>query len=113
MILYGYVIMWKAAPTNHFHLIIQSKNENLLDFIRDFKAFLGREIIKTIQKGSESRSYWMLKVAFRLQQNLITEMRKISVRGFSFGIMEIMLRKYSQKNSFGQSKVGRCSAIFI
>ncbi len=61
MILYGYVIMRKATPTNHIHLIIQSEDGKLSDLIRDLKAFLAREIIKLIQNGSESRSDWMLK----------------------------------------------------
>jgi REP element-mobilizing transposase RayT len=56
MVLYSYVIM-----TNHIHLIIQSENGKLSDLIRDFKAFLARELIKMIQNEPESRADWMLK----------------------------------------------------
>jgi AICAR transformylase/IMP cyclohydrolase PurH len=33
---------------------------NLSDFLRDFKKFTSKEIIKTIQSGNESREKWML-----------------------------------------------------
>ncbi|WP_312767230.1 transposase [Epilithonimonas sp.] len=37
MILFGYVIM-----SNHIHLIVQSKDGNLSELIRDFKKFTSK-----------------------------------------------------------------------
>jgi len=55
MILYGYVIM-----SNHLHMIIQSKNSNLTELIRDFKKFTASSILNKIQSDTESRREWML-----------------------------------------------------
>ncbi|WP_317043960.1 transposase [Chryseobacterium sp. T16E-39] len=56
MILYGYVIM-----TNHLHLIIQSKNNNLSDLIRDFKKYTAKSILEKVQNEPESRREWILE----------------------------------------------------
>ncbi|WP_300568356.1 transposase [Flavobacterium sp.] len=56
MIVYGYVIM-----SNHIHLIIQSKDGNLSDLIRDFKKFTAKTILDKIQTEPESRREWMLE----------------------------------------------------
>ena len=56
LIIYGYVIM-----SNHVHLLIQGKEENLSDIIRDFKKFTSQTIIRTIEESNnESRKNWML-----------------------------------------------------
>lgn len=55
LIVYGYVIM-----SNHVHLIIQAKDENLSDVLRDFKKFTSTSILKMIQTEPESRRVWML-----------------------------------------------------
>jgi len=55
LIIYGYVIM-----SNHIHLIIQAKEENLSDILRDFKKFTSKSILKAIQSAPESRREWML-----------------------------------------------------
>ncbi len=55
MIVFGYVIM-----SNHLHLIIQSKNNDLSGLIRDFKKFTAKAIINQIKTGRESRREWML-----------------------------------------------------
>lgn len=55
MIVYAYIIM-----SNHIHLIVQAKNENLSDLIRDFKKHTAKTILKQIQTESESRKEWML-----------------------------------------------------
>ena len=56
LIIYGYVIM-----SNHVHLLIQGKEENLSDIIRDFKKFTSQTIIRTIEESkTESRKDWML-----------------------------------------------------
>ncbi len=56
MILYGYVIM-----SNHIHLILQAKDENLSNLIRDFKKFTAKTILDKIQNEPESRKDWMLE----------------------------------------------------
>jgi hypothetical protein len=66
LILHGYVIMRKAAPSNHIHVIFQAETGNLSDLVRDFKAagvlvFTAKQILKTIKNGPESKSDWMLK----------------------------------------------------
>ena len=53
--IYGWVIM-----SNHCHLILRAKNENLSDVIRDFKKFTAKEIVKSIQQNTkESRREWL------------------------------------------------------
>lgn len=48
--------------SNHFHLIVKAKNENLQDIIRDFKKFTVKKIYKAIQENpKESRKAWLLK----------------------------------------------------
>ena len=56
LIIYGYVIM-----SNHVHLLIQAKEENLSDILRDFKKFTSQTIIRTLEETkNESRRKWML-----------------------------------------------------
>ena len=51
LIIYGYVIM-----SNHVHLLIQAKEENLSDILRDFKKFTSQPIIRTLEENkNESR----------------------------------------------------------
>ena len=55
---YAWVIM-----SNHCHLIIRAKNENLSDIIRDFKKFTSKAIYRAIEQNArESRKEWLLKV---------------------------------------------------
>lgn len=56
LIVFAYVIM-----SNHIHLIIQAKNNNLSDLIRDFKKFTAKTILKEIKSSNESRREWMLE----------------------------------------------------
>ena len=56
MIVYGYVIM-----SNHVYLIIQSKDSELSDVIRDFKKFTAKTILDKIQTEPDSRREWMLE----------------------------------------------------
>jgi REP element-mobilizing transposase RayT len=56
MILYGYVIM-----SNHIHLIVQSRDGQLSDLIRDFKKFIAKTVLDKIQSEPESRREWMLE----------------------------------------------------
>jgi REP element-mobilizing transposase RayT len=56
LIVYGYAIM-----SNHVHLLIQAKNNNLSDVLRDFKKFTSQRITDAIEKNKkESRKRWML-----------------------------------------------------
>ncbi len=51
LIIYGYVIM-----SNHVHLLLQAKEENLSDVLRDFKKFTSQTIIRTVEENkNESR----------------------------------------------------------
>ncbi len=56
LIIYGYVIM-----SNHVHLLLQAKEENLSDILRDFKKFTSQTIVRTVEENNnESRRSWML-----------------------------------------------------
>lgn len=56
--IYAWVIM-----SNHCHLIVRAKNENLCDIIRDFKKFTSKKIMKAIEANpKESRKAWLTKV---------------------------------------------------
>lgn len=55
LIVYAYVIM-----SNHLHFIIQAKNGNLSDILRDFKKHTSKAILKMIIEEPESRREWML-----------------------------------------------------
>ena len=56
LIIYGYVIM-----SNHVHLLVQAKEENLSDILRDFKKFTSQTILRAIEENkNESRRNWML-----------------------------------------------------
>ncbi|WP_206106666.1 transposase [Ilyomonas limi] len=56
LIVYGYMII-----SNHIHLLVQTKNNNLSDVLRDFKKFTSQRIIDAIaNNASESRKRRML-----------------------------------------------------
>ena len=49
--------------SNHLHLIVSAKENNLSDILRDFKKFTSKPIIKAIQDNEhESRKAWMLEL---------------------------------------------------
>ena len=53
--------------SNHLHLVISAKNNDLSDILRDFKKFTSKQIIATIEANQhESRGEWMLRI-FREQ----------------------------------------------
>ena len=56
LIVYAYVVM-----SNHIHIIIQAKENNLSDILRDFKKFTAKTILEKIQTEPESRREWMLE----------------------------------------------------
>jgi putative transposase len=76
--LYAYVIM-----SNHLHLIVSTKEGFLLrDFVRDFKAFTHRQMIKIIDSEVESRRLWMLhQFAFYASRHKRNEKYQIWVQG--------------------------------
>ncbi|WPR75766.1 REP-associated tyrosine transposase [Algoriphagus sp. NG3] len=57
--LYGYVIM-----SNHIHLVVQVKEGKLSDWVRDFKKFTSKKLVKLVlDNPEESRREW-LKMVF-------------------------------------------------
>jgi len=56
LVVYGYVIM-----SNHVHIVLQAKDNNLSDILRDFKKFTAKAILRKIQTEIESRREWMLE----------------------------------------------------
>jgi REP element-mobilizing transposase RayT len=60
LIIYAYVIM-----TNHVHLIVKSKDEDLPAILRDFKSYSSKGLFEMILNNPvESRKRWMIR-AFR------------------------------------------------
>ena len=58
MVLYGWCIM-----SNHVHLILSPRNNNLSDLLRDFKKFTSKQVIAAIQNNTtESWREWMLQI---------------------------------------------------
>lgn len=56
--IFAWVIM-----TNHCHLIVRAKNEDLSDIIRDFKKFTAKKILSLIENNPfESRNIWIGKM---------------------------------------------------
>jgi len=55
--IFAYVIM-----TNHIHLLVNSDNEDLSEFVRDFKKYTSKKIIESIKTEEESRREWMLNL---------------------------------------------------
>jgi REP element-mobilizing transposase RayT len=57
LIIYGWCLM-----SNHLHLIAEAEyNHSLSDFLRDFKKFTSKSIVKEIEDNpEESRAKWML-----------------------------------------------------
>jgi putative transposase len=54
------IFSW-VVMTNHIHLIIGTKQENLSDIIRDFKKYTSTKIVAAIRESKvESRKKWML-----------------------------------------------------
>lgn len=58
LLIHGWCIM-----SNHIHLAVSAKHDNLSDVLRDFKKYTSKEIIKAIKENtSESRKDWMVAV---------------------------------------------------
>ena len=58
LLIHSYCLM-----SNHVHLILSAKNDNLSDILRDFKTFTSKRIIRSIENNAgEHRKDWMLQV---------------------------------------------------
>ncbi len=58
LILHAWCIM-----SNHIHMAISAKNNNISDILGDFKKFTSKQIFRAIQDNpQESRKDWMLEV---------------------------------------------------
>lgn len=58
LLLHAWCIM-----SNHVHLVVSAKNNDISDVLRDFKKFTSKQIIKAIsENGQESRRDWMLEI---------------------------------------------------
>ena len=56
--------------SNHIHLIVSAKDENLSDIIRDIKKYTSSKIVKAITENSkECRKEWML-LALKVEQKI-------------------------------------------
>lgn len=56
------IFAW-VVMSNHVHLIVRAKHENLSDVIRDFKKHTAKSIYRLIMDNpKESRKDWLLKV---------------------------------------------------
>jgi REP element-mobilizing transposase RayT len=55
--IFAFVIM-----SNHIHIIVRSKTENLSDTIRDFKRHTSKNIVLNIKDQPESRRDWLLMI---------------------------------------------------
>ncbi len=58
LLLHAWCIM-----SNHLHLVVSARNENLSDVLRDFKKFTSKQLINAIAANKqESRRDWMLQI---------------------------------------------------
>jgi putative transposase len=57
LVIYSWVIM-----SNHIHLIISSKGNDLGDIIRDFKRHTSKLLIQEIINGTDPRREWLLEL---------------------------------------------------
>ena len=58
LIIYGWCIM-----SNHLHLAVAARNNNLSDILRDFKKHTSKQLVQAIAANPmESRKEWMLHV---------------------------------------------------
>ena len=59
----GLVIYCWCIMSNHVHLIISAKENNVSDVLGNFKKFTSKKLIDAIQNNTtESRKEWMIKL---------------------------------------------------
>jgi len=49
----GLVLHAWCVMSNHLHLVVSAKNENLSDILRDFKKFTSKQIIEAILNNKQ------------------------------------------------------------
>jgi REP element-mobilizing transposase RayT len=61
LLIYAYCIM-----TNHIHLMVGTKDEEIQNIIRDFKSYTSNQIRKKLEENiGESRKKWMLEMMYK------------------------------------------------
>jgi len=59
----GLLIHSWCIMSNHVHLMVSARENNLSDILRDFKKYTSKTIIQAIEENKqESRREWMLKI---------------------------------------------------
>jgi REP element-mobilizing transposase RayT len=59
----GLIIFAWCIMSNHVHLAVAARNNDLSDVLRDFKKYTSKQIIKAVEGNKqESRKDWMLRV---------------------------------------------------
>ena len=59
----GLVIYAWCIMSNHVHLIISAKENNISDVLGDFKKFTSKQLMKSIiEHPGESRKEWMIEI---------------------------------------------------
>ncbi|MFT3676829.1 MAG: transposase [Chitinophagaceae bacterium] len=59
----GLLLHCWCIMSNHLHLILSAKNNDLSNLLRDFKKFTSKEILSAIEANQrESRRNWMLSI---------------------------------------------------
>lgn len=59
----GLLLHCWCIMSNHLHLILSAKNNDLSSLLRDFKKFTSKEIVSAISGNQhESRKNWMLSI---------------------------------------------------
>lgn len=58
LLIHGWCLM-----SNHVHMVVSAKNEDISEILRDFKKFTSKQIVKAIAENrGESRREWMLQI---------------------------------------------------
>ncbi len=74
LVIYGWCMM-----SNHAHLIISAKKDNVSDVLGNFKKFTSKQIIKAItEHAGESRKEWMLTI-FKEANSMVRGSRTILI----------------------------------
>ncbi|HQQ96874.1 MAG TPA: transposase [Cyclobacteriaceae bacterium] len=66
----GLVVHGWCLMSNHLHMIISSRGEPLPGILRDFKKFTSIKIVEEIDRISESRREWMIRLFKEEGENL-------------------------------------------
>ncbi len=77
----GVIVHAWCIMTNHVHFVISTQQNTTSDILRDFKKFIGKQIIQAITNNpQESRKEWML--------NLFREFGKKNSRNKEFQLWQ-------------------------